>query len=802
MTRIVPNQAAVDDIFREYFDPPLVDRTPEPPTAAHEAETAEGEGGAIIANQAAIDAVFRECFAEPTDAEPEAGLLDDGTTEPAEPLTDAVLLDMARNAANGDKFSRLFDGDFADYPSQSEADLAFCQLLAFWTRKDPLAMDRLFRASGLFRSKWDDRHGRDTYGEATIRKAIERTKEVFSPQGDQSGPYFNAKGGLFWNRLTADGFSPVRLMNFSCFISREIVRDDGIERAMTFELKTRLKGREAVVLLPAQKFAAMNWPTELLGGRYILTPGQKMKEHARAGIQTVSGYIRRDEVYVHTGWRKVADDWLYLHAGGALGEAGPVAGIQTDLGQLDAFRLPDPLNGADLTRAVKETLTFFSLLPCGLGWPLLLAAFRAILAEANTLALSLYLAGQTGCFKTELAAIVQSFFGLAMADPANLPASWASTANALERLAFLAKDAVLTIDDFAPNGTAADVSRLHKTAENIFRGAGNRSGRQRMNADGSLRAVNHPRGLVLATGEDLPCGHSLAARLFVLELKPGDVPAELLTQGQAMAAAGTFNALTASFIPWAAGRLDGLKADYPKRKAYHRQTLAVGGHARAGTTVADLLTTAEVFSRFALDAGAMTGAEAGAWLERVRVDLLAVTGTQAEHLRNEDPVNRFFKLLAAALTSGRAYLADAMTGGPPVDAGLFGWKRGEETLFFPQGDKAGWLDGTGAVYLDPDAAFAVVHKLGRDQGAVIPLTQSRLWKNMRAAGLLQSHEPGRNQAKVKTEGAFRRVIHIHADQIFQRAGDGFHDLTDTGIDDFADPTPTNHAEQAEEWTDF
>jgi len=293
MTRIVPNQAAVDAIFREHFAPPLVDTTPNPQTAAPENETTDagqGERGAIIANQPAIDTVFREHFAEPTDTEPEVGLLDDGTAEPAEPLADAVLLGLARNAANGDKFSRLFDGDFADYPSQSEADLALCQLLAFWTGKDPLTMDRLFRDSGLFRSKWDERHGRDTYGEATIRKAIERTKEVFSPQGDQSAPYFNAKGGLYWNRVTADGFSPVRLMNFSCVISREIVRDDGIERTMTFELKTRLKGREVVILLAASKFASMTWPTELLGGRYILTPGQKVKEHARAGIQIVSGY--------------------------------------------------------------------------------------------------------------------------------------------------------------------------------------------------------------------------------------------------------------------------------------------------------------------------------------------------------------------------------------------------------------------------------------------------------------------------------------------------------------------------------
>ena len=76
---------------------------------------------------------------------------------------------------------KLMYGDISGYQSQSEADLALCRHLAFWTAKDPEQMDRLFRRSRLMRPKWDERHGRDTYGAITIRKAIEGSTEVYTP---------------------------------------------------------------------------------------------------------------------------------------------------------------------------------------------------------------------------------------------------------------------------------------------------------------------------------------------------------------------------------------------------------------------------------------------------------------------------------------------------------------------------------------------------------------------------------------------------------------------------------------------
>ena len=101
-------------------------------------------------------------------------------------LGDDELLEKARNAANGEKFDRLYRGSTAGYESQSEADMALCSLLAFWTGGDTHQIDRLFRDSGLYREKWDEVHFSDgaTYGERTIERAIAGTQEFYG-EGQQ-----------------------------------------------------------------------------------------------------------------------------------------------------------------------------------------------------------------------------------------------------------------------------------------------------------------------------------------------------------------------------------------------------------------------------------------------------------------------------------------------------------------------------------------------------------------------------------------------------------------------------------------
>ncbi|MGI6441637.1 MAG: phage/plasmid primase, P4 family [Peptoniphilaceae bacterium] len=101
-------------------------------------------------------------------------------------LSDSSVIEKATASATGNKFKALWKGDTSSYPSQSEADLALCSILAFWCGRDINQMDRLFQQSGLMRDKWHRVQSGSTYGQITLEKAIANTKETYSPMGKNS----------------------------------------------------------------------------------------------------------------------------------------------------------------------------------------------------------------------------------------------------------------------------------------------------------------------------------------------------------------------------------------------------------------------------------------------------------------------------------------------------------------------------------------------------------------------------------------------------------------------------------------
>jgi hypothetical protein len=100
-------------------------------------------------------------------------------------LSDSDVIERAQKAKDGGKFSRLWNGQWeGHYASQSEADLALCMKLAFWTQRDAGRIDALFRQSGLMRDKWE----RADYCNATIGRAIDQTTETWKPRGSSWSP--------------------------------------------------------------------------------------------------------------------------------------------------------------------------------------------------------------------------------------------------------------------------------------------------------------------------------------------------------------------------------------------------------------------------------------------------------------------------------------------------------------------------------------------------------------------------------------------------------------------------------------
>lgn len=98
------------------------------------------------------------------------------------PCSVSEVLETASRAKNGSRFQALYAGNCSEYTSQSEADMAFCNMLAFWTGRNAALMDEIFRNSGLMRDKWDRRQSGSTYGALTIQKACEQCTNVYQPK--------------------------------------------------------------------------------------------------------------------------------------------------------------------------------------------------------------------------------------------------------------------------------------------------------------------------------------------------------------------------------------------------------------------------------------------------------------------------------------------------------------------------------------------------------------------------------------------------------------------------------------------
>lgn len=623
--------------------------------------------------------------------------------------------------------------------------------------------------------------------------APERRAEPAAAMSDSHNNYFAAEGGLYLRRIVHNAEVPVRLTNFVATIVTEVVEDDGENTRHLFEIEAQRGERRKLFTTTASTFPTMNWVAEQLGAQAIVFPGMSIKDHARAAIQILSTQVQRRIVYKHTGWRKVEGvGWAYVHADGAIGGMGIVKGIEVQLeGSLGLYALPPPPQGEELKVGVNKSLRFCDVAADAITFPMFASIFRAALGGTD---FAIHLSGPTGVGKSELLACVQQHFGSKMSSR-NLPASWSSTGNALEALAFHAKDALLAVDDFAPSGSTHDVQRYHREADRIFRAQGNRSGRARLRADASLQRTKRPRGMILSTGEDIPKGQSLRARSLILELGPRDTRWNVLSECQSDAAKGVFAGVLSAFLAWVAGRYEEIQEALPQEVARLRdEARASGTHKRTPEIVANLMYGVRLFLEFAALTGSIDGRKANQLTLRAWAGLGQAAMAQSKFQEAAEPTRRFLELLGAAIASGKAHVA-APDGDEPENSGAWGWRLQE----FPgrygenqrsckaQGARVGWVSERD-LYLEPEASYAIAQELARDQGDSLPVTPRTLHKRLNENGLLVSVDTHRQVLTVRrtVEGCRKDLLHLDAHLLAPPPGSSSEDSTQAAGEE-ADP---------------
>ncbi len=566
--------------------------------------------------------------------------------------------------------------------------------------------------------------------------------------GDDSSPYRVLDGQLCRMRHDRDGNETTQVLaNFDARIFEEVAYDDGAEVVRAFKVRGRLATGTPLpdARVTAAEFGGLNWVPSAWGARALVTAGQGAKDHLRAAIQVLSDPVSR-LVFRHTGWREHRGQWIYLFQGGGVGADDITVELDPPL---DRFILPPATE--DLRDAVGWSMRILDAAPASVAVPLLAATYAAPLSFIINPDFALWLVGPTGSLKSELAALSQRHFGTF--DRKTLPGSWTSTENALEARLFTVKDAIAVIDDYAPNADSRAQQELEKRAQRIIRGIGNRASRGRLRADLSQQPDRPPRGLVVCTGEDLPSGHSIQARLVIVEVDRErlnlSVVSDLQANGHRLAHA------MRGYIEWLQPMIGTVRKAAPERiGAIRRELHRIGSHLRQAEALSHLRFAFDLLLEFAQEVGALDAGRADELRARARDALHAIGEEQGTTLKELEPAERFIAVLGTLLEQKRIRLVER------------GTVPREDVI-----EAIGWFDEEYA-YLLPDAARRRVATFMRESGEAWAHSTHALHKALVRKGFAVPGADGRPEVQVRVGDGRRRVLRVRLSILKGSGGPG------------------------------
>jgi hypothetical protein len=518
-----------------------------------------------------------------------------------------------------------------------------------------------------------------------------------------------------------------RLSNWTARILEELTVDNGLDTTHVYRIEASMKNRTTTVSVRSSEFLTPSswiWYAEALGPTATVNPDVRaVEKHIRTAIQEFSEpqVLKR---YACTGWVRENGRWKYLCPG--LSE-------EVDL-ELAGLKLPYHLPRDPDPGAVEMISLFLEMANPEVTSVLLASVFLAPLVSffSNpSVGFSVYLHGPSGTKKTSLALIILCFYGDFTGQQKLL--SFEDTSNSLEAHLHSLKDILALVDDLRPGANLLDEKRLEKTAKNIIHAVGNRSGRNRMNPDATLKRQRYPRGFVIMTGERLPSGASTIARLFPVEIT--EVALDRLTLLQN--SVHRLKDVGALYIRWLERRIETLLPDLRDVfSAYRVQLRGTLEHDRWAENAAFLKVGLLAAAQFLEDMGVT---DSGRLLDLSMHFESQATGN-GTMLRDERPAERFLRATRDLVNTGKVFIK-----------GL----GGADSLGSVGRTLIGYVD-LNYLYLYPGSAYHECCIYYRDeQGAPLP-PSSALMQDLASQGYVVA----RHKAK-KIEGRSLRLLWLN-----------------------------------------
>lgn len=548
--------------------------------------------------------------------------------------------------------------------------------------------------------------------------------------------------GEVLNRVTDNKIIP--LSDFLPIPVNEVVYDDGrtIERSFLIKGIKRVGGKIIslpAVMVSAANLPAMTWVLDNWGfAANISAPIHTKKDYLRGIICTLGGKIaKKHTVYTHTGWRKINGKYCFLYHNGAIGNDN--VSVELDY-KLQPYNME--CNGVSFEQSTMALLRLFDISSEKVMFPLIAIAFLSPLNEflrqvGYEPAFLLYLLGRTQTKKSTIAALILSFFGRFTSS--TLPSSFKDTENAIEKKGHSLKDVPTVIDDFHPVSHYKERQNMDKIAQSLSRGYGDRAGKDRMQADTSIRQGFAPRGNAIITGEDFPAiGQSGSARNFIVELLPNDVPASAdLDFVQEQASLGVLAKFMEQYILWlipqASSLPNQLKVKFLelRRRAIKEKVVGFG---RTGDMVAWLQIGMESLIEFCISQKIHTKYIGENKKEEAWKVFCGLSSVQLEKAEEDKPNNMFIDAIKEMLESGKAYVKDHLE-----DADKDLNKKGE---------MLGYLENY-KFYFFPTQVYSSVVQFYKQQNELFPLSRTRFFKQMADENLIETEITGAGKTYTK-----------------------------------------------------
>lgn len=383
------------------------------------------------------------------------------------------------------------------------------------------------------------------------RKALERERR----QGyDESEEYLEDAGRMVYRHSTYRGTVERTVAAWVGRVTERVsqVNDDGqIEHVAALELRS---DQQTVTLhVPSEMFGDDVALRRTIAGRAgeAFTVRAGMGKHLAPAILSLSGAYPHRTCYRFMGWTQIDERWTYVAPGVCVNAAGVIADppeIELDA-RLRDYRLQEA-PWEDSLSAFEAMIPVFPkpLAPACIAFALLPLLQRFFPAAAPRPAI--HLAGTYGSGKSELAALMSSFYGAFSRDTP--PAQWGDTINTVEALGYPLANALYWVDDY--KSIYADERTFTRFLQSYSRGMG----RGRLTREAKLRQERPCRGTLLSTGETVLEGEaSVLSRMLVLDVPPWeqrDPGGDALEQADLMRP--YLSGFTVKFAAWIAQQVE------------------------------------------------------------------------------------------------------------------------------------------------------------------------------------------------------------------------------------------------------